>query len=285
MELQQLEVDKLRKVETDILKEVIRVCDIIGVNYYVMYGTLLGAVRHKGFIPWDDDIDIGFLRADYETFIREAPKYLPEYYFVQTNESDPDCPYNFGKVRDSRTTFIESSIKDFKVNHGAFIDLFPIDFYPEERLEKIIFELKKKIYLTRIRCDYTLPEELAKNIKGGYRNVARKAIKILFRSRKKAVKKLDSLYKSCRSSSMVISHNGAWGNEREILPYEWYGEGIKIVFEDIKVNAPCEYDKWLKHMYGDYMQLPPEEKRKAHHYNEIIDLDHPYSYYTDPDSK
>ena len=120
---------KLKAKELEIFKVIIDICDRLNLRYYVIGGTLIGAIRHKGFIPWDDDIDIGMMRKDYDIFLREAPKYLPEQYFLQTVWSDPEYLNCFAKVRDSNTTFVEIPVAKRKINHGVFVDVFPLDYY------------------------------------------------------------------------------------------------------------------------------------------------------------
>ena len=278
-------MQRLRETELDILKEVVRVCDLIGVRYYLMYGTLLGAVRHKGFIPWDDDIDIGMLRSDYEKFIANGQPLIDKRYFIQTHHSDPEYPMNFAKVRNFETTFIETSMKNFNINHGVYIDVFPIDYYPDIKPTKLHFEFTKRVCRQRIRKDFTLPEEVSKALTKPYSGVLMAVSSVLIPKRRAAVERLERLYRSVKESPLSISNSGAWSNSREILPYSWYGEGTPVEFEGMKLNAPAEYDKWLTKMYGDYMQLPPVEKRKAHHFNEAVDFDKPYTEYTNLSKK
>ena len=119
--------ERLKAIELDILKAFIDVCKKNSLNYYLLGGSCLGAVRHHGIIPWDDDIDVGLLRADYNKFMEVGQKYLPEHYFLQNYRTDPEYYVNFAKIRDSRTTFIESSLKNLHINHGVYIDVFPLD--------------------------------------------------------------------------------------------------------------------------------------------------------------
>lgn len=277
MEISQNDMNKLRKIELEILKAVIRTCGELNIKYYVLYGSLIGAIRHKGFIPWDDDIDIGMLREDYEVFVKEGQKYLPDYYFIQTHRTDPDYPMNFAKVRDSRTTFLESSIKDFRINHGVYIDIFPIDFYPEGKIRRIFFEFKKRLYRQRIRRDFTIPSNAEK--KSWYSNFLMGLSRIILPSRQKTVDKLEDLFKSTKPSSLVLNNSGPWGRIKEIMPYSLYGKGSTVTFEGLNVNVPSEYEAWLRHMYGDYMKLPPKEKQKTHHFTEVIDLERSYLEY------
>lgn len=137
-------LEQLKVVELEMLKEFISVCKKLNLRYYALGGTLLGAVRHKGFIPWDDDIDIGMPRADYEIFIRKAQTLFPDHLFIQSIHSENDYLMCFAKLRNSHTTFIESSLRDFKINHGIYIDIFPLDFYPEKLSEHKRFWIKKK---------------------------------------------------------------------------------------------------------------------------------------------
>lgn len=268
------QLQELKKIELEMLKQFIAVCEKLKLKYYLLGGTLLGAVRHKGFIPWDDDIDVGMPRADYEIFVSKAQALLPDKYFVQTLESDPNLPMNFCKLRNSETTFIESSIKKLKLNHGVYIDVFPLDWYPSDENVRRKFHKKNRFLSLCVGKVFTIERE------SGKRKFLRKALKVctFFMPVKKAVKKREKLLKSFGESDKLANYCGAWG-AKEIVPKEWYGEGVALEFEGVKVNAPAEYDKWLTQVYGDYMQLPPEEKRVGHHYTEVIDLEKSYKEY------
>ena len=137
MVLNNKDLETIKKIELDMLCAFIEICNRLSIRYYLLGGTMLGAVRHHGFIPWDDDIDVGIFRDDYELFISKAQSYLPNYYFLQNIYTDPECMINFTKIRDSRTTFIETSTKSKKMNHGVYIDIFPLDFYPDDENDKI----------------------------------------------------------------------------------------------------------------------------------------------------
>ncbi len=270
----QEQLQKMQEVELDLFKAFIEVCEKLRLKYYLLGGTLLGAVRHKGFIPWDDDIDIGMPRKDYEIFIQKAQDLLPEHYFVQTLYSEPKIPYNFCKVRNSNTTFIESSIKKLNINHGVYIDVFPLDGYPNDKKEQKKFKRKQLFYKIWINKIFTCKDD------SFIKRALRLGLKVItfFMPVKVAVKKREKLYKSYAETDMIANYCGAW-KEKEIVPKDWYGEGVQLEFEGLKVNAPAQYDKWLTQVYGDYMQLPPEEKRVGHHYTEVIDLERSYLHY------
>jgi len=116
----------------------------MNLTYYISYGTLLGAIRHKGFIPWDDDIDVCMPRGDYDRFIKEGSEYLPENYFIQTMESDPKYALNFAKLRDSNTALFEKHVLDVDINHGVFIDIFPVDGYIKGQNKVLDLRVKEK---------------------------------------------------------------------------------------------------------------------------------------------
>lgn len=272
MEVTPKQMEELKNIELDIFRSFIEACEKLNLKYYVIGGTLLGAVRHKGFIPWDDDIDVGMPRKDYEKFIANGQKHLPEGLFVQTFDTDPEYPANFAKIRNSGTTFVEYSIKDRNINHGVYIDIFPLDFYPEkgERL----FGIKKLLLTLRITDAFT-PSNMKLKTKA-----VRCLTRVLFPNVIGAVKKRERLFKSVTEGKYIANHCGAWG-KKEIVPADWYGEGTSLMFEGIEVSAPLHYHNWLTQVYGDYMQLPPEEKRVPHHFVDVIDLEKPYNYYTE----
>ena len=277
-ELTYEQLTKLKEIELAMFKEFIAVCEKLNIKYYLLGGTLLGAVRHKGFIPWDDDIDVGLLREDYEKFIAHAQELLPEKYFVQNFRTDPEFPTNITKIRNSHTTFRENSIKNCNVNHGVFIDVFPLDYYPEDVKKQKAIERKKKRLLIRIIFPSFSFSSRKKAIAA---KIISAAIKMMhpFSTYRDAVKIREKLYSSTKKSAYIANHSGAWG-EKEIVPAEWYGEGCILEFEGMKVIAPAQYDNWLTRVYGDYMTLPPEEKRIARHHIDVFDLEKPYTVYT-----
>lgn len=275
MKLAQEQMDRLKAVEKELLKSFISVCEKLNLKYYLLGGTLLGAVRHKGFIPWDDDIDVGMPRADYEIFIKEGQKYLPEEYFIQARSTEPDFHACFAKIRNSKTTFLETPIRHFKVNHGVFIDIFPLDFCSSD--PKVRKRQKRRINLCtmRIANEFFAPQR-RRTLKSGLISLA---LKLRYPDYRKAVKSKEDIYKLCDTGEFLANFGGAWG-EKEIVPAEWYAEGCDLEFEGLVVKAPKEYEKWLTQVYGDYMKLPPVEKRVIHHCVDVIDVDKPYTEYT-----
>lgn len=270
------QTEKLKEIELELFKCFIEICTQLNIKYYVMGGTMLGSVRHQGFIPWDDDIDVALRREDYELFCEKAQEMLPENIFLQTVETDPEYISGFAKLRDSNTTFVETSIKERNVNHGVYIDIFPLDYYPEKKIKQCIFYFKQKAIKVRLRKEYTLDKRAQGGIiKNMVMNILFVFSLLMYPTVKSACRAREALFTSVSSSSLLANLNGAWG-KKEIVPAEWYGNGCMLKFENIEVCAPIQYEKWLKQVYGDYMQLPPVEKRVTHHYTERIDLEHSF---------
>ena len=265
------QLQSLKICERDMLAEFVRICNKHGIKYFVQGGTLLGTVRHSGFIPWDDDVDVSLPRDEYERFLAVAEKELPEYYFLQTKDTDPEYPNNFAKIRDSRTTFVETSARNLKINHGAYIDIFPLDNYPEGFRAKI-YELKKRLLTQRIYKAFYMPHMsfIAK--------IITLLTMLLYPSLKGAVEKREKLFKSVAKSGKVVNNSGAWLS-KEIIPEEWVQDTTQMEFEGIKVNVSDKYDEWLTYVYGDYMSLPPENERVGHHYVDHFDMNKPYTEY------
>ncbi len=269
-----MDIANLKAIELEILKAFVQVCDKLKLKYYLLEGTLLGAVRHKGFIPWDDDIDVGMPREDYERFMLEGQRYLPEWYFVQNLRSEKDYRANFAKIRDSRTTFIETSVRHCNINHGIYIDIFPLDycFENEEKQKKIA--RRQLLMNVRIASGFYSPNKrVSPKLK-----IMRMLSRLKYPTIRSALLAREKLIQSLPQSGFYANYCSAW-HLKEHIPSSWFGKGTLLEFEGLQVRCPLEYDKWLTKVYGDYMQLPPEEKRITHHYADVIDTEKSYTYY------
>ena len=256
---------KLRKVqltELKMLEKIDEICKKNNINYFLIGGTLLGAVRHKGFIPWDDDIDVGMLREDYEKFINVCLKNgaLGKDYYLHCNESDNDYFIPFIKVKKNNTTFAEKNIENINTHKGIFLDIFPYDNVPKphsfcEKLQAIIVRstsdaiyLKYKIYKLK--------------------TMRRKLFVVVFslfsvRQLKKINKFFSCIYNK-KNTDYIISLAGSSGYEDEILLKRKVFPLKKIEFENKMFYAMNDNDYYLSKLYGNYMKLPPKNERRTH---------------------
>ena len=268
MILNKEQIEKLKLIEIELLRCFIGVCEKLEINYFVIGGTLLGAVRHKGFIPWDDDIDVGLKREDFELFRKKAPELLNDYIFMQDIYTDKNVPISFIKLRDNRHLFLEKAVSTFAINQGVYIDVFPLDYYPESKIKQLYFNIKNNIYIQRVNLEF--PDIIKSHTRS--RRVYDRLLKFIFPDYRKVVAYRDGLYKkqSKQATKYICNYCGAWG-KREIVPSFYFDRYIYLDFEDLKVKAPKDFDNYLKHIYGEYMMLPPENKRVPHH--EVIEVD------------
>ena len=267
----------LQKVEYDLLGEFIGVCEKLGLRYYLVCGTALGAVKYKGFIPWDDDIDVALPREDYDLFCKKAQELLPDHVFVQTYETDPAFPAFYCKLRNSETAYIEKSVKSIPMNHGVYIDVFPLDGYPASEKEALRMERKKQLLKLMLDCAFELSPHAsvkAKLVFGLERALGfhKKTAKIA-----KKIEKLVSAY-SVDDSELWCNH-GNWQGNLEYAPREQYGEGTFAEFEGLKVRVPERYDEYLTQKYGNWRAELPKEEQVGHHYYEVCDLERSFKEY------
>lgn len=271
-------IDELKKCEVGILKAFIKVCDTLGLKYYLAEGTLLGAVRHEGFIPWDDDIDVVMPRSDYNRFLAEGQKLLPKHYFIQTRKTDAEYYFSFAKLRDCRTTNIEYGIKDLDINHGVWIDVFPLDYYPSSILLQKLEWFKRKCLTLVIR--YTTGVYKLVGVRSIHKRLLIQLIRLRYPTLTSALEALDKLNGKHQTGTYVTNHGSRY-EEKEVVPSDWYGEGTFLLFEGIRAKVPENFHDLLTHIYGDYMQLPPIEQRKPLHMAKVLDLNRSYTYYTE----
>ncbi len=255
---------KIWQIQLALIEQLDIVCQKYGLRYFASNGTLLGVIRHEGFVPWDDDVDIIMPREDYEKLIQVGKSEFKEPLFLQSGSNDPGYYRNYLRLRNCETTAIP--MKDFnrEGHHGIFIDIFPMDgcspnpvvrkwqqltvalynamantyvYYPD--FKKYPF-LRKMLYFTAKRyCN-----------KHGYEGLVNKVEKC--RS-KVSYEKADEIY--------MITHGSRW----MIFPKEYFEDALWRQFEYIRLPVPKAYEKILKSHYGDYRKLPPVEKRGVHH--------------------
>lgn len=261
-------MDLLHRVDLEIVNEVVRICREHDLKYYMLGGTMLGAIRHKGFIPWDDDIDLGMPREDYEKFLQVAPKELSPHLKVVNYRNDPNFMYYITRILDTETRVVEERIGNENKYTHASIDIFPVDGTPNNAL-------LRKIYFFRVLYHRALMSLCYKDSidRKRKRGGAEKAL--LWVMERIPVEKMTTPYKQkCKIDKLLRSQKvegskyignimGAY-RTREIVPAEYYGEGKLYDFEDIQLVGMDMYHEYLTYTYGDYMQLPPEDKRKTH---------------------
>ena len=267
-----MERDLLRKVQLtqlEILEEVVRVCDKNDIKYFLEFGTLLGAVRHKGFIPWDDDLDIGMLRSEYDKFCKIALEELHPQYFLQTWYTDKGYALPFGKIRKKGTVFVEGKSERLQEN-GIYIDIFPYDNTPKdlEKAKQLKHDLCELQRLMLMKCNYKPWYDDGKiNWKKRIGYIFYQ-LQSWFMSYEKIRDKYEKLVREVEENDEVYTQNGL--NIHRFTNKSWYDETVKVSFEGEEFCAPKEWDKHLKKLYGDYHVLPPENQRENRH--QIVEL-------------
>ena len=251
----------LQNLELMILKDFIKICEDNNLTYYIYGGSLLGAIRHKGFIPWDDDIDLIMFREDYEKFKKVFLSKPNEKYELLTHESHDDYFFLFSKLMLKGTKFEEWWVEQVNFNVGVNIDIFVLDDVSDNNIKcfiqtKICRILDRLLTISAIRLvNYPFIVQTISNILHSIMGLLRiKPITII----NKCLKLLTKYKNTQRVCDICALHHP------QIYNREDYGKGKKIKFEDIEVNAPINAHVLLEQIYGDYMELPPEEDRYNH---------------------
>ncbi|MCR4842486.1 MAG: LicD family protein [Eubacterium sp.] len=262
------EADKKLTLELD------RVCREIGVGYFVCGGTMLGYMRHKGFIPWDDDVDVAMLRADYDRFLKEAPALLGEEYFLQTRESDPNIPYLFSKLRINGTEYITQYNRDRDFHKGLCLDIFPFDYIPNEgpkrdKFVEDVIALSKEhgalvnAQLPEIPEPFPPRNQEEEDIINEQKALIQTFTEQSLEETQQNYLDMATMYNDRAEeldlttvASFVPSYT--YIDVKDLLPYQ------RGQFEDIEVSVPQRPDVFLTMQYGDYMSLPPKHMQMAH---------------------
>lgn len=266
---------ELQEKLLDMLKWFHNFCEKEGLTYFAAGGTALGAVRHKGFIPWDDDIDVGMPRPDYEKFLKLAKKINGQSdYFVEFSQGQKEYVYSFAKIYDTRTTLIEDI--RYKAKRGIYIDVFPIDGVgnSEEECNKNFKLVHQKINILRM---LVVGLKKKRSLKKTFLILAARCIPSFVLSHTKLIAQIRELAMKCEydKCDYVVNYGGAWG-KKEIIKRQWIGKPQISRFENIDIYIPNDYDAYLTALYGDYMTLPPVSKRCSQHNYLYINLEQSY---------
>ena len=234
----QYSIKDIQKIDLDMCKEILKIFEKYKLRYYIIGGTFLGAIRHKGYIPWDDDMDIAMPRKDMEKFFEVAEKELPKNLKLITFENDKHYRYYLPRIVNLDTEIVEERYAHLNEKSNIFIDIFPIDGTPNNKLLRQIHYFK--ILFNRMLVSWYYIESIEPN-----------------RKRSKMEKILIFLGKILPTKKMI---NPKKRLIREIVPTEYFGKPTKYKFEDIYLTGPEKYDEYLTHMYGDYMKIPDDKK-------------------------
>ncbi|MGM9903589.1 hypothetical protein A5844_002295 [Enterococcus sp. 10A9_DIV0425] len=247
----------------DLLKFFDQFCQEHNLTYFLAGGTLLGAVRHGGFIPWDDDADIIMPREDYTKLLKLGSE-LPSFLELKSLENDSNWEYAFAKINDTRT-YVDD---DYRIaQHGLFLDIFPIDHISEKRLDQKMLVKKMKL------LDVFRGAESKKKFKPEEKFIFAKKIIAKYAKKKGATYFATKMDKLANKMNKQNSNSNIQGvcvatiyGMREFLPLDVFSGKKDVKFEDTMLAIPSGYETYLRSLYGDYMKLPPIEKQKGDHY-------------------
>lgn len=265
------EINELQKIQLSMLKDFDAVCQRHRISYQLFSGTALGAVRHKGFIPWDDDIDVVMLREDYERFFDSASKELDSNKYYVQREFSEHWPMFFSKLRLNGTTYIEKyHSHDARIHQGIYIDIFPCDNLSDSRLMQKLQYIASKIVIAKSL--YARGYETNSTVKKCFMQFCRILPTEPFK--RLCIRRNDS-----SSLKVHTFFGGGKKFERSIYLREWFEQSVKMRFEDSGFPVSAHYDEMLRVMYGDYMIMPTLEQRVCKRHAAIVDINKPYTFH------
>ncbi|MCZ0860124.1 LicD family protein [Methanocorpusculum sp. MG] len=257
---------KLQLVQLIILLEVNRICEKHSIRYILMGGTLLGAVRHQGFIPWDDDIDIAMPREEYERFLSACHTELIPPFHLQNSFTERDYVYPFLKICLDDTLALEEGKSDLAIHHGIWIDIFPYDNFPDGKISASVYLFLRKYFLAAMSVlrNYFPTTSPFRKL---YRYCATLPVRYLSDNRFVLIREQVYQHYNTRQTKKKIA--AAFSAKTDIMDADIFDDVTSLPFEEFFFPVPVKYHDVLTNLYGDYMTLPPEDKRQNHGLLEI----------------
>ena len=266
--MKQIALKEIQNIELGILKYIDDICKTNKIKYTVIGGTALGTVRHDGFIPWDDDIDIGLTGDDYYKLIEILKKDNNNQFLLLDSSVESTYPFPFAKLIDRRTSLVENNQIPIK-NYGIYVDIFLYYGLPNNKIHRLIYFYNLKKY--QLYFSYLSKTEIPNKtgIKGFFKTLIYRRAKMI--GKDKLFKKFEKLCNkySIEKSNYCTSNWPCSAKKYQILYSDVFENVIRHKFENIDVNLMEKYDKYLKNGYGDYMKLPPIEKRVVPHPSDV----------------
>lgn len=260
------DLERLHRELVTILKEIVRVCNVLGIDYFVQGGTAIGTFFNHGFVPWDDDIDLGMTRHNYNRFVKEAPSIISSDYFIQCFETEKKTPFYYIKVRKNNTLFVEYPYKDLDIHQGIFVDIFPFDNVPDSPfMEKIhrraiqYFEgsfKRRQVFQTHIERFEKFPKIIAQVLPRITYALIRLVPRSFFYWR---LGKIQTLFNKQRTRYVSIVKM-----PRDQISTESIMHCNLVQFEGIMVKAPDNLEVYLRHHYPNLKPTLPEELQVNH---------------------
>lgn len=255
---------KLQELLLMIAMEIKRICEKHNIPYFIDGGTQLGAVRHKGFIPWDDDLDIAMKRSDYEKFLKVCSYELDRnIFFIQNEWTEENYAFSFTKIQLLGTELLEDFSKNVSINHSIFVDIFPYDNLPNSKIKKKLFLLKNHIIknLLWTKCGYGTEKhrlqtryKIFKLLSGLF------TVEYLKKKRNKLITKYNS-----QTTELCFTSD----YPKTMILNKWFQSSKLYSFENQQLSGFLEADELLTTLYGDYMKLPPQNERRKHSQYEV----------------